>query len=569
MSQTVVVIGAMALGPKAACRFKRLSPDSRVVLVDQEEHLFYDPSGIPYFLAGDVSEPEQLQTTSFFMLRDETFFLNAKGVEVMPQTRALAIDRENKSVHLRHVRSGEERVLAYDKLVLATGTRPKTPTFHGTNLNGVFSPYRLLDAIAVKERLAKGLVERAVVIGATATGLETAEALMDVWGVDVAVVDPAAEQVLPDLVGRNMARMVQHHMEENGLRFYLSEALKGLSGEGRASEVITSRRTLEADLIILAGGLEPNARLAEEAGLELSPCGAVRVNTRMETSDPCIYAGGGCVEVKDLVTGHLTHASSVAVAQRQGRVIGTNLAGGDAEFEGVVGTFATKLFDISVAGAGLCLEQGRREGLDLVSAMVVQFDRTHYYPEKDLMVLELVVEKQSGEVVGIQGAGNKGDGMLGRVNAVAAMLKYAPTIREISNLDLPFSPPFTSALDIVNTVANVAENIIGGRNRGLALEAFQEVWASRSDADTDFIDCRGWGNAEPFVKKYPGHWKNIPQEELMSRLGEISRDRRVLLICNTGMRSYEAQLMLEQAGITDTFNLPGGIAALMKWGMAI
>jgi NADPH-dependent 2,4-dienoyl-CoA reductase/sulfur reductase-like enzyme/rhodanese-related sulfurtransferase len=568
MAQKILVIGAMALGPKAACRFKRLEPDSQVTILDQDDQLFYDRSGLPFYLSGDVSDPEQLQSTSFFMRRDQEFFRGAKGVDVMSNTKALSIDREKKCVHTRNTLSGEENTLSYDKLVLGTGSRPRSPSFPGTHLEGVFTLYHLHDAEAVKERLAKGCVEKAVVVGATTIGLQTAEALTEMWGIETSLVASSA-QIMPGLVGKNIARMAQHHMEEQGVHFYLAESVEKLEGDGQVKSVATHQRTLEADLVIMALGVEPNSELAGKAGLDISTGGAVSVNKKMETSDPNIYAGGGCVETTHLVTKRPGHYPFVSASQTQGRVIGTNLAGGHAEYDGTIGSFATKLFDISVGGAGLPLGRALEEGFDAISAMVIQFDRTHYYPEKDLMVLEMVVEKKTGRVLGIQGLGDKGDGMVGRINTVAALLKYDPTLKDIRNLELAYSPTFSSALDILNTAGNVAENVLSGKNRGLDIEAFQELWADRETGKTFFMDCRGWANAEPFVKKYPLHWKNIPQEELKARIQEIPPDRRVVLICNTGMRSYEAQVMLDHAGIRKTYNVTGGMAALKKQGVAV
>ncbi|MDY7034508.1 MAG: hypothetical protein SVY10_21730, partial [Thermodesulfobacteriota bacterium] len=152
--------------------------------------------------------------------------------------------------------------------------------------------------------------------------------------------------------------------------------------------------------------------------------------------------------------------SSGSLANKQGRIIGTNLAGGHAEFEGAVGSFVIKLFEISIAGAGLSFETARREGFDALRAFVVQFDRAHFYPEKDLLYMELVVEKDSGLVLGIQGLGGRSGSVVARVNAVSAILKYKPTIKDISNLELPYSPPFSAAMDILNALGNTAENIM-------------------------------------------------------------------------------------------------------------
>ncbi|MBW1780560.1 MAG: FAD-dependent oxidoreductase [Deltaproteobacteria bacterium] len=566
MQQNVVIIGAVALGPKAACRFKRLAPDARVTMIDETDLISYGGCGIPYFVSGDVSDPAELQSTSFHMVRDKKFFKDAKDIDVLTGVRALSIDRGNKMVHIQNVVDGRKQTLSYDQLVLATGSRPKRLPIQGAGLEGVFTVSDLSGAVDIKAQVAGGNVEKAVIIGAGAIGLEMAEALADLWGIETSVVE-VAEQILPGIVSPNMARMAQHHLEENDISIYLHEQVQRLEGDGRVERVVTDKRTLEADLVIMAVGVTPNSDLAQKAGLDISPSGAIVVNERMETSDPHIYAGGDCVEITDLVTGKPAYFPSGSLANRQGRVIGTNLAGGDARFEGAVGTFIIKLFEISLASAGMSLQRATSEGFDAMSVFVVQFDRAHFFPEKDLVYLELVVEKATGRVLGIQGLGSKGDSMFARVSAVAAILKYRPTTADISNLELPYAPPFSSAMDILNALGNTAENSLQGKNRVIDVDQFADWWVERDGGETVFLDCRGWGNAEDFVKKYPDHWKSIPQDELTARMAEVPKEKKLVLICNTGVRSYEAQVMLDQIGIHETYNLQGGVGALKKWGL--
>ena len=566
MSQNILIIGAVALGPKAACRFKRMEPDSRVTMVDQSNLISYGGCGIPYFISGDVSEAKQLQETSFHMLRDEKFFRQAKDIDVIINTRAVSIDRDNKTVRVLNVLSGKQQDLAYDKLVLATGSRPRDLSIPGSHLEGVFTVSDLNKAIAIKKEISEGKVGKAVIIGAGAIGLEMAEALTDLWGIETAVVE-ITDQLLPGFISANMSKMVQHHLEENEVVFYLNEEVKRFEGENRIEKVVTTKRVLEADLVIIAAGVIPNSDLAGNADLNVSPAGAIVVNKRMQTSDPDIYAGGDCVEVINLITDKPGYYPLGSLANRQGRVIGTNLAGGNAEFEGAVGSFVVKLFEISVASAGLNLETAKKEGFDPLSAFVVQFDRAHFYPEKDLMYLELVVEKSTGQVLGIQGLGNAGDGVIARVNAVAPILKHKPSTDDISNLELTYSPPFSAAMDILNALGNTAENILAGKNRVIDPDQFFDLLQQRKDGQVCFLDCRGWGNAEPFVKKYPDQWKSIPQDELRDRLVEVPQDMQIVLICNTGVRSFEAQGMLDQAGVRQTYNLQGGVAALKKLGV--
>ena len=566
MPQDIVIIGAVALGPKAACRFKRLEPDSQVTMIDQTNLIAYGGCGIPYFISGDISDPTQLQSTSFNMLRDEHFFKYAKDINVMTNTRATSIDRMKRTVSVQNVINGKKQILSYDKLVLATGSRPKHLPVPGGDLPGIFTLSNLNEAVAIKQEVAEGRVERAVIVGAGAIGLEMAEALADLWGIETVVVEIMG-QILPGIISPHIARMAQHHMEENEICFYLEEKVKRFEGENRVERVITDKRALNADLVIVSVGVTPNSDLAKEAGLEVSSGGAIVVNKELQTSDPNIYAGGDCVELKNLVTEKPGYWPLGSLANRQGRVIGTNLAGGHAEFEGVVGSFVIKLFEISVASAGLSIETAKKEGFEALSAFVVQFDRAHFYPEKDLLYLELVVENGTGRILGIQGLGPKSEGVVARISAVASILRYKPTTADISNLELPYSPPFSSAMDTLNALGNTAENILAGKNRVIDVDQFADWWGKRGSDDTLFLDCRGWGNAEPFVKKYPHHWKSIPQDELRDRLKEVPKDKKLVLVCNTGVRSYEAQVTLDQMGIMDSYNIQGGVAALKKWGL--
>jgi len=566
MGQNVVIIGAVALGPKVACRVKRLNPDANVIMLDQQELISYGGCGIPYFISGDVSSAEELMSTSFHMLRDIKFFQDCKGVNVLPNTKAIKIDRENKQVLAEDLKSGQKREFPYDKLVIATGSTPKRLNVPGSELPGIYTISGLDKAVQIRNEIASGKVGKAAVIGAGAIGLEMAEALSDMWGIETCVIE-IMDQILPDILSYDMAKMAQHHMEEHGIKFFLSEKVIRFEGKERVERVITDKHTIDTDLVVVAIGVSPNSELAKDAGLKLSPFGAIVVNEYMQTSDPDIYAGGDCVCIKDLITEKYGYFPLGSLANRQGRVIGTNIAGGNAKFEGAVGSFVIKIFDIAVASAGLSVQKAKKEGFDAFSAFVAQFDRAHFYPEKEMMFLELVVERDTGRVLGIQGLGKSKDAVMGRISAVAGLLKQKPHVSEISNLELPYSPPFSSAMDILNAVANVAENIMEGRAEMIDISTFAKWWTEKGDIL--FLDCREWGNAGPYVEKYPDIWKNIPQGQLRKRISEVPKDKKVVLICNTGVRSYEAQLILKEHGYTNTYNLQGGMAGIKEWGLDI
>jgi NADPH-dependent 2,4-dienoyl-CoA reductase/sulfur reductase-like enzyme/rhodanese-related sulfurtransferase len=564
----VIIIGAVALGPKVACRLKRLRPHYQVTMMDQGEYISYGGCGIPYYISGDLSDIKELMSTSFHMLRTPEFFEHAKDVRVRTRTRALAIDRERRQVRVLDLLTQREEDLPYDKLVLATGSRPRPLPVPGADLPGVMHVANLGAAMAVRDRIAKGEVDKAVIIGAGAIGCEMAEALSDLWGLDTTLVE-ITPQVLPGVLEPGLARMVAKHLQDKDITLHLQETVQEIrphSGNDHALEVVTDQNLLPADLVITAVGAIPNTELARQAGLLVSPASGIVVDRRLQTSDPDIYAGGDCIDNHHLITGKPVYFPSGSLANRQGRVIGTNLAGGAATFNGIVGSFTLKTFDLAVAGAGLNLTAARREGFDAVEALVIQADRAHFYPTQDLMYLTLVVDKKTRRLLGAHGISHNGDALVGRINSIAALLPFRANLQDLSNLEVAYAPPFAAALDIVNAVANTLENILEGYNHPIEVADFEQCFLTDKAADTICLDVRGAANAAPYVDLFGERWLNIPQETLNRRFGEIPKDKRLLVVCNSGVRSYEALRQLETAGLCNAVNLQGGIAALKKSG---
>lgn len=567
MPEKILIVGGVALGPKAASRCKRLMPDAEVTLVDENVYISYGGCGIPYFVSGEVQNLDDLRATPYHTIRDPEFFRAMKGVIVRNQTRALSIDRAAKTLLVKDVVSGKEEKLPYDKLVLATGASPRVPPVEGKDLKNVLSLTRLEAADAIRTACQEGKVNEAVIVGGGFIGLEAAVALADMWGVKVSVVE-MMDQILPGVLSHSLARMAEHDCVSHKVDVYTSEKVLKLEGkDGAVSKVVTDKRELPAQLVIFAAGFIPNGRLAKDAGLDVAPFGAVVVDEHMRTSDPAIYAGGDCVAIRNIITDKLGYLPLGSMANRQGRVIGTNLAGGDATFPGYVGTWAVKLFEMSFCGTGLTVERARKEGYNAVGVSVEQLDRAHFYPEKNMMSLELVVDKPTRRVLGIQGACSAGDALKARVDAVAGVLQYArPTVEDISNLEVSYAPPFASAMDVVNVVGNVADNVLAGRFKPVTGDQFMELWKNRDQNHIFFIDARPAKAGQAVQARHP-EWHSIPLEEIAARINEVPRDRPVALICNTGLRAYDSLLILARNGITDVVNSTGGMQAVSKMGL--
>lgn len=567
MSMKIVVIGAVALGPKAASRARRLMPEADITLIDRGSRISYGGCGIPYFVSGEVNRVEELQSTPYGTIRDAEFFRTHKGIHVLTRTEATAIDRTAKTVTVKNLDSGETRALPYDKLVIATGSSPNRPPIPGIELAGVSPATNLDEAEAIRAAAASGKVNNAVVVGGGFIGLELAVALGDMWGIPTAVVE-LTDQILPNFLSHTLSRMAAKDLSDNGVSVYTAEAVQRFEGEnGRVTRVVTDKRELPADLVIMAAGVRPNSELAKTSGLAVTERGLIVVDEGLRTSDPDIYAGGDCISVINQVTQRPGWYPLGSMANRQGRVIGTNLAGGRAVFPGAVGSWGVKLFSQNAAGAGLTIESAKREGFDAVVAHVEQIDRAHFYPEKHLMVLELVVDKASRRVLGIQGMSEGGDALAARINAVAPLLSRGATVEDVSNLEILYSPPFAAAMDIVNVVGNAADNLLADRLKPMTQEEFEKAWAGRASGDAYFLDARVARDAAPMLEKYPDDWHNVPQDEIAQRLDEIPTDKNVVLVCNTGLRSYEAQLDLAACGRTNTRSVMGGMSSAKKLGI--
>ena len=566
MGKRIVIIGGVAAGPKAACRVKRVMPDADVTLIDQDSLISYGGCGIPYYVSGDVADEKELRSTSFHMLRDEYFFEKAKGVKTLTSTRALSINRREKFVTLENVRSGERSNISYDNLMIATGSQPVVLPIPGKDADGVFTISDLHKAIEIKDRIARGGVGKAVVIGGGAIGIEMAEALTDLWGVETAIVE-YMDQLLPRIVDWPMAEALAQHLREHNVEVFLGEpAAEILEKDGKAVGVRTARRTLDADMVIMAAGVRPRSQLARDAGLHVSDLGAIVVNERMQTSDPSIYAAGDCVEIRHLVTGKNLFAPLGSLANKEGRVAADNMAGIPSIFRGGIASFVMKAFDMSIGATGISLETARAEGFEADVSLTAPSDRAHFFPGSAIVCLEMVFDRRTRRVLGLQGIGPMNDALSVRLDAAAVAISAGATIETFTNMEMAYAPPFSTAIDAINAAAYVAENLCDGRMRQITLRSYVD-WLADFSSRPDWValDVRHVKQAEPLVEKFgPEKWLSVPYEEVRDRYRELPQDKTLIIICNAGSRSFEIQVFLDSVGWKNTMVMPGGFNLIRR-----
>jgi len=544
----VVIIGGVAAGPKVASKVIRLDPMAEVTVIERGTFLSYAGCGLPYYLSGIVKEQKELMASPLGMVRDPVFFQNVKRVTILSQTEATRIDRDKKAVEITDLASGRKSNIPYDTLVLTTGATPSIPPIPGSDLPNIFTLHGVRDAEGIRHLLSAGKARDVVIVGGGLLGVEMTEALV-ARGCRVTITEKQP-QIL-NILDWEMARAVDHHLESNGVRVLTSTLVQSFRGEGRVQEVHTSKGAIPADMVLLAMGVRPNVDLAREAGLELGSTGAIRVSRRMQTSDPCIYAAGDCVETTDMVTGRPAYFPLGSTANKQGRAAAVNICGGQDEFPGVLGSTICKVFDFCVARTGLTEDAAREAGFDAVSVLTPSPDREHFMPGARMIMLKLVADRKSHRLLGAQCIGpGQGDK---RIDVAATAILAGMTVEQVVSLDLCYAPPYSPAMDNIITAANVMKNKLAEHFEGISPRDVKK----KMDAKEDIVLLDVSTIREHEEMRIPGT-RVIPLGTLKSRINELPRDKEIIVFCTISLRGYEAVHILKAAGFRRVRVMDGG-----------
>jgi len=545
----VVIIGGVAAGPKVASRIIRLAPDAEVTIVEKGKLLSYAGCGLPYYISGVVKEQAELMSTPVGVVRDPVFFHKVKNVRVLNQTEAISVDRAGKRAEVKDLNSGEESWLDYDKLVFATGAAPVVPPIPNIELENIFTLHGVHDAEGIKTILSETKARDVVVVGGGLIGVEATEALVE-SGCRVTVVEMLPQTL--SMLDWEIAKLVEQHMESHGVKVLTSTKVQSFEGSGKVERVVTDQGSLTADMVILAIGVRPTTKLAQDAGLEIGTTGAIKVDPRMCTSDPDIYAAGDCVECVDLLTSNACFVPLGSTANKQGRVAANNICGLSDTFPGVLGSTVCKVFDYCVGRTGLTETAAHKLGYETVTALAPAPDKAHFMPGAKPLLLKLVADKKSRRLLGTQATG---PGVADKRIDVAAMaITGGMTVDQLANADLCYAPPYAPAMDNIITAANVARNKLDGLMVGVSSA---EVHRMMEDG-TDFVFLDVRSPAEYEQVRLPRSTL-IPLGALRGRTEELRKDKDIIAFCKVSLRGYEAALILKAAGFEKVRVLDGGV----------
>jgi len=535
-----IIIGGVAGGASAAARLRRMDEHAEIIMVERGPDISFANCGLPYHIGEVIQDRDKLLVVTPDTLKA---MLN---IDIRVRSEVTNINREEKTIDIRNLETGQTYQETYDKLVLSPGAAPIVPPLPGVDLPGVFTLRNMQDMDRIKSFVDTRKPVRAVVVGGGFIGLEIAENLHH-RGIEVTLIEMLNQVMAP--IDYEMAALVHQHLIFKKIRLALGDGLKSIAKgeEGWLKVALSSGRNVDTEMVILSIGVRPETRLAKEAGLDLGIRGTIVANEAMQTSDPDIYAVGDAVEVSYRPTGNRTNLALAGPASRQGRIVADHICGRNVRFKGVIGTSVVKVFDLTVAAVGMNTKTLESAEIPFSSVIIHASNHAGYYPGASPMALKLLYN-QEGEILGAQAVGV--EGVDKRIDVISTAMQGGMRVYDLEELELAYAPPFNTSRDPANIVGFVAANQLRGDVKLVNWDQIDQI----DRHSTTILDVRlpeelALGSIDGAI--------NLPIETIRQHINEIPKDRSVLLYCQTGQRSYFASRILQQMGF-DCYNLSGG-----------
>jgi len=541
----IVIVGGVAGGASAAARLRRLNEKAEIIIFEKSSYISYANCGLPYYI-GDIIKDESKLT----LQTPESFFSRFR-INVKVNHEVIDINPEKKEVTVSNLIKGVIFKESYDKLILAPGAKPIKPDFYKEDKR-IFTLRTVEDALKIKSYITRNNPKSASIIGGGYVGVEMAENLKRI-GLNVSIIQ-LDNQIL-NIIDNDMISFVHSTIKANNINLLLNSKVEDLIIKEKEIEVKInnilngSNISINSDIVICAIGVIPDSKLAKLAGLDLGIKGAIKVNNKMQTSNPDIYAVGDVVEIKNYITKEEALISLAGPANKQGRIAADNICLVNSNYEGALGTSIIKVFDLTVACTGINEKECERQGLNYEKVILSPVSHASYYPESKVLTIKVLYEKESLMILGAQIVGY--DGVDKRIDIIATAMKAKMKASDLKDLDLAYAPPYSQAKDPINLAGFIVDNIENGLVKQFH---YNDLDSLRKRKDVILLDTRTYyeynnGHAEGFM--------HIPLDELRDRLSELDDSKKIYVMCQSGLRSYIATRILVQYGY-DAYNFSGG-----------
>lgn len=539
MGKKVLIIGGVAGGASAAARLRRLDEDSEIVLFERGGYISFANCGLPYYIGGTIEERQKLLVQTPYSMK--TRF----QIDVRIHSEVVKVDAEQKKVTVNSKENGiyEE---SFDYLILSPGAKPIRPAIPGIDSEKIYTLRNIPDTDRIMEAISEKQSLNAVVIGGGFIGVEMAENLRD-RGLNVTLVEAAPHILAP--FDSEMATIAEKELAGHSVKLHLGDGVKSFNENEEGIEVVlNSGTTVQADMVILAIGVTPDTDFLQGSGIELGPKAHIVVNDHMETNKQGIYAIGDAVEIVDYVHGQKSAVPLAGPANKQGRIAADNICGLNSSYKGTQGTAIVKIFGLTGASTGSNERTLKRLNIPYHTVTIHPSSHATYYPGAATITLKLIFDDE-GKILGAQSFG--ADGVDKRIDVIATVQRLKGTVHDLTELELAYAPPYSSAKDPVNMAGYLAENVLTGKLKVFTLEdlpSFDPEKAILLDVRTS-MEYR-WGHLDGAI--------NIPVDDLRERVQELDPSKEIWIYCEVGLRGYIAARILSQKGF-EVKNMSGGI----------
>lgn len=527
----IIIIGGVAGGMSAATRLRRLSEESEIIVFEKGPYVSFANCGLPYHMSGEIESRDDL------IVQDPKQLKKRFNIDVHMHSEVVKINREMKCVVVKTI-DGEYE-MSYDTLILSPGARPMIPPIEGIEkAKNLFTLRNIPDMDSIIGYIKEHKTRKAVVIGAGFIGLETAESLKKL-GLDVTIIE-AKEQVLPT-VDVEMAKFVEKELVKNKIDVMVDTVVTGFKEAGKII-ILENGKQIDSEITILSIGVMPENRLAEDANLEIGFKGGIVVDEEYRTNDKNIYAVGDAILVKHHITKEPSLISLASPANRQGRQVADIIMGQKRKNLGSLGTSIVRVFNLEIGSTGLTQRQLEEKELPHKVVHIVANSHAGYFPGAKPITLKLLFDKASGKIYGAQAIGE--DGVDKRIDILSTAISAGLLVSDLPELEFAYAPPFGSAKDPVNMLGYVALNTVEGISDTIQYYEVEE----ELDQGAIFIDVR----TEKEIAKL-GKVKNsinIPVDTLRECINQIPKDKKIIVSCQSGLRSYIAERILKNNGYT-------------------
>lgn len=537
MGKKVLIVGGVAGGASAAARLRRLDEEAEIIMFERDTYISFANCGLPYYIG------ESIQDRSRLLVQTVEGMEKRFRIDVRNHSEVIGLDEKRKSVFVRSKERGDYEE-SFDYLILSPGAKAIRPNIPGINHPNIFTLRNIGDTDAIKAYVDRKGTRSAVVIGGGFIGVEMAENLKE-RGLDVTLVEAAPHILAP--FDSDMVILAEQELREQGVNLYLEDGVKAFGDKENQVEInLSSNKKITADMVILAIGVTPDTKFLENSGLKLGTRGHILVNEKMETNREGIYAVGDAVEVVDFVTKEKTAIPLAGPANKQGRIAADNIAGIQSKYRGSQGTSILKIFDLTAASTGANERILKKANIVYKSIVIHPVSHASYYPDAMPMTLKLIFD-ESGKVLGAQAMGH--DGVDKRIDVIASVIRLGGSVEDLTELELAYAPPYSSAKDPVNMAGYVAQNVLGGRSHLISWQEVEEM-----EEDYILLDVR---TPLEFENGHVEGAINIPVDHLRERLGELDPSKKIIEYCQVGVRGYLADRILSNHGY-EVMNVTGG-----------